>query len=795
MPSGEIKIESLCYHCGSPCDEETIMQEEKQFCCSGCVAVHSILTQSEMGKYYSLEQFPGVKKQKKSFFDFADNEELALSFIDYKNEELTKISIKVPAIHCSSCIWLLENLNLLNPGILRTRVNFQEQQASISFAHQKITLREVLELLDNIGYTPDLGLDSSQNIEAKSSSKLIKQLAFAGFAFGNIMLFSFPEYFGFITSDDHTYGKVFAYLNLLLAIPVVAYSGRDYLKTAYESIKVRSLHIYVPVSIGIIALFSWSTYEIIAGNGAGYFDSLSGLIFFLLIGKWIQEFTNRKLIFNRKYESYFPLSVQLLNGKDEETVPLHSLEEGDRIRVRKGELIPADGYLFRGIGQIDYSFVTGESVPEHKELGEKVYAGGRQLSQVIEIEVLNKVKESKLISLWNNQEEKENEFEAKNLITKTSKVFTIFLLVVALLTFLFWVSLDLNKAVFATVSVLIVACPCALALAYPFATGTAKRLLARGNYYLKNSGVIERLSKTKKIVFDKTGTLSKVMDYESIYIGKSLTSIEQSTIKSLAALSDHPYSKSISKYWSQAYALEIDSFKETPGKGIEGWVKDTWVKLGSESYVFNDEYSSKKEHQVYISINNVYYGAFDFKSNYYPFVKPLIKELKVKNKLFLCTGDTPREEGFLKKEFGFDAMKFKAEPMDKVSYIKELNEDSRDTLYLGDGLNDAGALIAANVGIAVTESLIHFTPASDVIIQNEELDKLPNVLAYSKRVMNVVKLGIVVSAMYNIVGLYFAVQGMLSPIIAAILMPISSITTVVLMTSLTHLYAKKSKII
>ena len=794
MPIGKLKIENLCFHCGSPCEEDKKIQDEKQFCCSGCLAVHSILTQNEMGKYYNLEQFPGVKKQKKSFFDFADNEELALKFIDYKNEELTKVSIKIPAIHCSSCIWLLENLSLLNPGILSTRVNFQEQKASISFAHKDVSLKEVFELLDKIGYTPDLGIGNSESVEAKNSSKIIKQLAFAGFAFGNIMLFSFPEYFGFITSEDHSYGTVFSYLNLLIAIPVVAYSGRDYLKTAYESLKAKALHIYVPVSIGIMALFLWSTYEVVSGNGAGYFDSLAGLIFFLLIGKWIQEFTNRKLIFNRKYESYFPLSVQLLSGKNEETVPLHSLQEGDRIKVRKGELIPADGHLFRGIGQIDYSFVTGESIPEHKELGEKVYAGGRQLSESIEIEVLNKVKESKLISLWNNQEGKEVEFEAKNLITKTSKVFTITLLFVALLTFLFWVSFDFKKAIFATVSVLIVACPCALALAYPFATGTAKRLLARGNYYLKNADVIERLSKTKKIVFDKTGTLSKVMDYEPVYVGKTLTPLEQSTIKSLAVLSDHPYSKSIAKYWPQAKALEIDSFKEIPGKGIEGWVNDTWIKLGSESYVFNDEYGSKKEHNVYISINNVYCGAFDFKSNYYPFVKPLIKELKKSNKLYLCTGDSTREKEFLKSEYGFDAMKFKAEPMDKVAYINELN-DNKDTLYLGDGLNDAGALIQSNVGIAVTKSLIHFTPASDVIIQNEQLKMLPNVLAYSNRVMKVVKLGILVSALYNVVGLYFAVQGILSPIIAAILMPISSITTVILMTSLTHLYAKKSKII
>lgn len=792
MPEEEVNIQSRCYHCGSACEEDVKVHDEKQFCCSGCLAVHSILMQNSMGDYYQMENFPGVKSQGNTTFDFADNPEIVKAYIDFQNDTITQIKLKVPAIHCSSCIWLLENLHQLNDGILQVRVNFQEQEAQLTFKHEIVTVREVLELLDKIGYTPDLAEVGGK--KDKRKSKLIKQLAFAGFAFGNIMLFSFPDYFGLVTSEDHSYGKVFSYLNFLISIPLVLYSGKDYLKTAYESIRMKTVHIYVPVSIGILALFCWSSYAVLSGIGPGYFDSLAGLLFFLLIGKWLQEYTNKKLIFDRKYESYFPLSVQLLVDGEEEIVPLHSLEKGDRIRVRKGELIPADGHLFSGVGQIDYSFVTGESVPEHRELGEMVFAGGRQLAQAIEIEITSKVKESKLVSLWYNESPKELKTGASKLIDSTSKVFTITLLTIAALTFLFWVNIDLNKAIFSTVSVLIVACPCALALAYPFATGTAKRLLARSAYYLKNAEVIERLSGINTVIFDKTGTLTQTTHYKLNYYGKSLSNEEKSMIRSLANESDHPYSKSISKHWAEHPIVEMDSFKEVPGKGMEGWVKDTWIKLGSESHVFLDTYSSHKEYQVYISINGNYVGAFDFNASYYPFIKPLLASLKNSFALHLCTGDSKKEEAYLKNEYAFDSMKFKAEPMQKVEYIKSLNEEG-STLYLGDGLNDAGALLNADVGVAVTKSLIHFTPASDIITKNENLPLLPQVLSYSKDVMHTVKVGIIVSALYNVVGLYFAVQGMLSPLIAAIIMPISSITTVILMTGLTHFYAKRKKLI
>jgi Cu+-exporting ATPase len=787
-------VGQVCFHCGTPCDEEEIEVECKSFCCTGCLTVHNILQSNGMGNYYSLEKHPGTKKNGTLNINFTKNPEIVESLLDYKDDEKSVITFRVPAIHCSSCIWLLENLSKLTKGVSQSRVNFEKREVRITFHHNEVSLNEILQLLSNIGYDPEFELDKKS--KSKSKNALIKKLAFAGFCFGNIMLFSFPEYFGLNMSNDFAFGRTFQFLNLFISIPLVFFSGSVYLTSAYKSIKSGTLHIHIPISIGIVALFLWSVYEVLSLSGSGYFDSLAGLIFFLLIGKWFQDFTYERLVFDRKYDTYFPLSAQVLKDGKESTLPLSDLKTGDRILIRKGELIPADGHVFHGTAQIDYSFVTGESVPVHKELGEIVYAGGRQLSEAIEIEINKEVSQSKLVSLWNDSsfEEKEDELSTKSITAKIGKYFTIALLFIASATFIFWQITDPSKALFSTISVLIIACPCALALAYPFATGSAIRILAKNGIYLKNAGVIERLTKIKKLVFDKTGTLTKTLNFHSSFHGKPLSTEEKRLISSLVKLSDHPFSSAVSSIYKTLEDYPVNSFKEIPGKGVEGWVNDHWVKMGSASFIFDElKEEAEGEHQVYVSIDNAYIGAYDIQNEYHSFLGSLWSKLKDRgHSLFITTGDTEREESYLKNEYGglLDEMIFRASPEDKLRYVKLLNETD-DVAYFGDGLNDAGALKSASVGVAVSESLINFSPASDAIITLPKLEGISEYLEYSKKTLKTVHIGIVISALYNVVGLYFAVQGLLSPVLAAILMPISSITTVSLMAILTHYYARK----
>ncbi|MEO1715224.1 MAG: HAD-IC family P-type ATPase, partial [Bacteroidota bacterium] len=354
----------------------------------------------------------------------------------------------------------------------------------------------VVELLASIGYAPTISLESSEQSQKRPvDRKLYFQLGVAGFAFGNIMLMSFPEYLGMQQHPDHSIVQLFGYLNILLALPVLLYSGGDYLRSAFLGLRHFHLNMDVPISLGMLALFTRSAYEILAGVGAGYMDSLAGFIFFLLIGKWFQQRTYQHLSFERDFRSYFPIAATVIEEEEERIVPVKDLEIGQVIRIRNGELIPADGKLMEGKGLIDYSFVTGEAQPVSKVASESLFAGGRQTGGAITVELKKRVDQSYLTSLWNDQAfQKEVHGQTSRLADRVAQYFTAAILLIAAGTLMYWLPKDWTTAINAFSSVLIIACPCAVALSVPFTFGNSMRILAKQGFFLKNVETIESLS-------------------------------------------------------------------------------------------------------------------------------------------------------------------------------------------------------------------------------------------------------------------------------------------------------------
>ena len=401
----DLKSNLKCYHCGDSCPDNLISIDDKFFCCNGCKTVYEILNENQLCNYYNLDQTPGISPKINVVrkFDYLNDETILNQLIDFKNENITAVTFNIPQMHCSSCIWLLENLFKINPSINQSKVDFLKKTLNLKFYNQKISLKEVVELLASLGYEPQIQLD---NLDKKSNSnklnrKLLIKIGIAGFCFGNIMLISFPEYLS-INPSEVFFRKFFGHLNLLLALPVFFYSASDYFLSAYKGLKKKIINIDFPISLGIAVLFFRSAYEVLTYTGAGYFDSLSGLVFFLLLGKLFQNKTYDALNFERDYKSYFPIAVTLKNGMEEKSIPLSNLKVGDRILIRNNEIIPADSILFNGDGFIDYSFVTGESKPVEKVSGELIYAGGRQAGGLLELEVIKEVSQSYLTQLWNN---------------------------------------------------------------------------------------------------------------------------------------------------------------------------------------------------------------------------------------------------------------------------------------------------------------------------------------------------------------------------------------------------------
>jgi P-type Cu+ transporter len=532
-------------------------------------------------------------------------------------------------------------------------------------------------------------------------------------------------------------------------------------------------------------------YEVLSSTGAGYFDSMSGIVFFMLLGRVLQEKTWQQLSFDRDFTSYFPIAAVKIEAGKELPVPLEHIKSGDTLRIHSHELIPADGICTRGKACIDYSFVTGESLPVNKEMGEMVYAGGKQTGGAIEILVMKEVTQSYLTRLWANQAfREEKDTKSVSFVHLLSRWFTYIVLLVAGITACYWFLNDQAQLWNAVTAVLIVACPCALLLSNTFTNGNILRILAKRKLYLRSAQTIEDISGITHIVFDKTGTLTTTAQQVQ-FIGKPLTKSQQLLIASVAAQSSHPLSRAIVAYLPRSYRLPLNYFCEHAGKGIEAIVDNEPILLGSQDFVAGKPLPAHDGPCVFVVIGGRLLGYFSFSSQYRNDIQALMHSLSGKYRLSLLSGDHDAEKATLQKLMGADAiLLFNQQPEQKLQYIQALQQKGERVLMIGDGLNDAGALKQSNAGIALTESTNNFTPASDAILQAAQLNKLPVFIRLCKANRQIVLASFMISILYNIIGIGLAVQGLVSPLVAAILMPASSLSILLVTFGCSNLIAK-----
>ena len=784
-----------CYHCGDNCSTAAIVFDEKNFCCNGCKTVYEIFQTNDLTYYYDLQSAAGTTPLEiEGKYDFLNSDKISQRLIEFDDGTIQIVNLSIPGIHCSSCIWVLENLNKLHPGVTNSQVDFPKKMIRITYNRELVSLKELVILLARIGYEPYISLDDYDKGKSKTDRSIFYKLGVAGFAFGNIMFLSFPEYFEVGEFWLDQYKGLFRWLMFSFSLPVVFYAGSDYLISAYKGLRSRLLNIDVPIALGILVLFLRSTFEIAFNLGSGFFDSLTGLIFFLLVGRYFQQKTYSFLSFERDYKSYFPIAVTRLNKKKkEETVQVYDIKRGDRLLIRNKELIPVDGILISNNAQIDYSFVTGESEPVQKISGDKVFAGGRQCYGAIEIETLKTVSQSYLTQLWSNSVfDKDKTTAFQTLTDSIGKRFTIAVLTIAIIAASFWMFHDSSKVLNVFTAVLIIACPCAIALAAPFTLGNMLRIFGRRKFYLKDSGVIEQLAQIDTAIFDKTGTITTTQSSAITYEGMELTAEEESLLKNTLRASNHPLSRSLYELLKEHNIETLDDYKEYTGKGVHGVKDESDIKVGSADFVGHQQQSDYKSTAVHVSTNNLYKGRFVFHNNYREGVSQVFKNMRRYLDLAVISGDNEGEKARLERLLPkLTPLYFNQKPTDKLSFIKELQASDKKVLMVGDGLNDAGALAQSNVGLAISENINVFSPACDGILDATKFKYLNNYILASKKAMNIIKLCFILSLMYNVVGLYFAVTGQLEPVIAAILMPLSSISIVAFATLATNVIGKK----
>ncbi|MFH1525456.1 MAG: heavy metal translocating P-type ATPase metal-binding domain-containing protein [Bacteroidota bacterium] len=798
----KISEKVTCFHCGLECENKEISIAEKYFCCNGCKTVYEILEANNLCNYYSIDEKPG-KTQKQNIkrnFDFLDDEDVKAKLIDFTNGKRTTVTFQIPQMHCSSCIWILENLYKFNSGITNSQVNFLKKTLSLNYTEELTSLKEVVEQLDSIGYLPQLNLESGlSNHQNETNKKLYYKIGIAGFCFGNIMLLSFPEYLSFVDSNTGNLKQIFAFVNIVLSLPVFFYSASEYFISAIKGLRKKLVNIDVPISVGIIALFGRSLFEIISGTGAGYLDSLAALIFFLLTGKLFQSKTYEALNFERNYTSYFPIAVTHKRLDKETTIPIEKLKVGMKIIVKSNELIPADSVLISSEANIDYGFVTGESETVRKINGDIIYSGGKQVGGEIELEVIKEISQSYLTQLWNNKAfKKDFDSPLNSIVNVVSKYFTAAIFVIASSAFLFWAFTNAGLAINAFTAVLIIACPCALALSTPFTLGNTLRIFGKNKFYIKNVEVIEKLAAINNIVFDKTGTITESGKSQIEYSGNELSDIDNKLISSLVKNSSHPFSRALLQFLNSEETEKCEDFIEIPGEGLQAVIDNKKIKIGSRNFVSvgNNSFPNKSGSTVFYSIEGKIKGYFRVTNLYRNGLKDIGAALSKNYSVSVVTGDNRGEEANLKKYFpeGTDFL-FNQLPQEKLEYILSLQNQNKKVLMIGDGLNDAGALKQSEVGISISEDVNNFSPACDGILESNSFIKLKDFISFSKTSKKIIIISFIISFLYNLAGLSFAVQGTLSPVIAAILMPVSSISVVLFATLSTNLIAKKRGLI
>lgn len=770
------------------------------FCCTGCSQVYLLLNENNLCSYYGLDKNPGISAKGKftgNRFAYLDDESVIEKLCLFRSETLVNINFSLPQMHCASCIFLLENLYKIEKGITSNRVNFDKKEVFISFDPALTSLRKVVELMAFIGYEPSIQLDSIEENYAKQFDRSrIIQLGVAGFCFSNIMMLSFPEYFSGGEIGIQYLQQTFTWIIFFLSLPVLFYSAQPIFTSAWKSLRQGIINIDAPIALASIITFGRSYVEIISGSGPGYLDSGTGIIFFMLIGRWFQSKTHDAISFDRKYKSYFPLGVTVLQEHQEMNVPVTKLSTGDTIIIRNEEMIPADSRLLEGSAQIDYSFVTGENDPVTKNVGDIIYAGGKQKAGAIKLVVVKAPSQSYITELWNSNAFQIDKHTNASFIHPWSRWFTLVLFSIAAITALYWSATDASKLWPAVTAVLIVACPCSLLLSATFTFGHMQRIYGQSKLYLKNAAVIESMAAVQHIVFDKTGTITERGNNSIQYYGTVLTDWDQSLLKKAAAQSSHPLSQAIVHHLSNLSYAEnhVEQFTETAGSGLLAVLNNQQVELGSAAYIGVKNTSLHSGGSIiHIRINGIYKGYYQVRNRYRNGVVKMISDLQRSGyQLHVLSGDNDAEKKNLHAIFGNSVpLNFNTTAQQKLEYIQSLQASGKKVLMIGDGLNDAGALMKADCGIAVSDDATRFSPACDAIIDGKEVSRLATFLNYAKWNRRIVLAGFILSILYNLIGISMAVQGLLSPLTAAILMPSSSISILLLAWFLTRWKARR----
>ncbi len=796
-----------CFHCGLPLPADELFEAEidgkqRRFCCFGCQSVCKMIYESGLEGFYQRAPEgtrlapPPELPENLSFYDL---DEIQGEYVTDLGEQ-REIDLLVEGIHCAACVWLIERGMAQLPGVTSANVNLSGRRLHLRWDNTKVKLSRIMAKLGEIGYAAvPFDPDAAEGRLKRQNRAFLFRIAFAAFAMMNMLWISIALYTG---ADEGEFRTLFYWVGMVLATPTLLYSGFPFLKGAWTGIRRAHLTMDVPIAIGASATYLYSSYSTLFNplQGHVYFDTVVNLIFVLLVGRFLESTSKRHAVAaTQRLMDLQPKVATLLEDGAERVVPVRALKPGDRILIKAGEQVPADGTIIEGSSTINESMLTGESRPVAKSKGDSVSAGTVNVGSAIQVEVSGVLKETTLGRIIHLVEEAQaSKAPIQRIADRIVPWFVTITLLLSAVTLMIWWDSGFEKALMASVSVLIITCPCAFGMATPMAIAVASGLGARNGILIKNGEVLETLSGISHFVFDKTGTLTEGrMKVQELHLVEGVDERETLRLAAMAeSHSEHVVAQAIVKK-AESMGLKpriegVRDFENRSGFGIraevEGrkillgshaWMKRNGTKVGEELVDMAERLEREGVTCVYMAKDGKVIALFGIADQLRSSAVPLLESLRRQGmRLTLLSGDSRQvAEAVAEKLGGMDVIA-EVLPEEKDSVIKRLQEKGEKVAMVGDGINDAPALIRADVGISLGSGTDASMESSDIVLMSDELDKVEQAVALSRRTLRTIRQNIGISLVYNSVMVPLAMMAYVTPLVAAIAMPISSLLVI-----------------
>ncbi len=803
----ETQPEAACYHCGLPIppgqtQTAQIEGQPRAFCCIGCKSVCEAIHAAGMQGFYQRtpEGTPlAPPPELPSDLALYDLDEVQEEFIHELGEQ-REINLLVEGIHCAACVWLIEQTLQRMPGVLSARVNLSARRLLVRWDNERIRLSRILEQLGRIGYKAvPYDPESAEGALKKQNRALLFRIVFAGFTMMNLLWISIALYSG---ADKGEFRDMFHWIGFLLSTPTLFYSGWPFLQGAWTALRTRHLGMDLPIAIGAVITWlysSWVTITAAPGHEV-YFDTVVNFIFVILVGRHLEAISKRHAVAaTQRLLDLQPRVATLLEDDGERTVAIRRVRPGDRVLVRPGDKIPVDGVVLEGDSQVDEAMLSGESHPVDKHPGDSVSAGTINRSGALVIEVTGTLRDTALGRIIHLVEEAQ---ASKAPIQCTADLivpwFVAATLGLAAVTFLIWVGDSFELALMAATSVLIITCPCAFGLATPMAIAVASGQGARHGILVKNGTALENLAYIDHFVFDKTGTLT--LGAPRLVALHNASGLDDDRLLGLAAAAEQRSEHAIARAILEAAearalpvtALGVQTFGNQAGQGIQAEVDGHALLLGTLDWLSAHDVApdagllkaagalaADAVTVVHLALDGRHAALFGIADELRPDAEALVRALREAGmRLTLLSGDRRATAEAIAQRLGGMEVIAEVLPEQKDQVIRQLQQDGHKVAMVGDGINDAPALIRADVGIAIGSGTDVSVESADIVLMGDELEKIHLASELSRRTIRTIRQNIGISIAYNAIMVPLAMAARITPLVAAISMPISSLLVI-----------------